>query len=113
MKLNETKWTDATYVGFPAIAAPARGSVLVPLASAGRLAVREYTLGTGDVVLKKTYDVTSTAIFGAFGAVIDAQSRMVLTMPGDRKVAVLDLESGSSFTVPWFSAAGPMGIALR
>lgn len=113
VKLNETKWSDATYVGFPAIAAPGRGSVLVPLASAGRLAVREYTLATSDVVLKKTYDVTSTQIFGAFGAVVDAQGRVVLTMPGDRKLAVLDLDSGSAFTVPWFSAAGPMGIALR
>jgi hypothetical protein len=85
----------------------------VPVASGGMLRVREYALGTGDVVLKQTYDVVATKLFGAFGAVVDPQGHMVLTMPGDRQLAVLDLASGASFAVPWFTEAGPMGISLR
>jgi hypothetical protein len=104
---------DATSINYEAIAAPTRGTVLVPVASAGKLQVREYGLATSDVALKNTYDVAATNLFGAFGAVVDAQGRMVLTMPGDRQLAVLDLGTGASFTVPWFPEAGPLGIALR
>ena len=55
---------------------------------AGKLQIREYGLAMSDVVLKKTYDVVATKLFGAFGAVVDAKGRMVLTMPGDRQLAV-------------------------
>ena len=51
--------------------------------------MREYGLGTADVVLMKTYDVAATKLFGAFGAVVDSKGRVVLTMPGDRQLAVL------------------------
>jgi DNA-binding beta-propeller fold protein YncE len=112
VKLVETQWTDATYVDYQAIAAPARGTVLVPVTTGGKLTVREYGLGTGDVVLKNTFPVVPAQLFGAFGAVIDSKSRVVLTLPGDRELAVLDLGSGASFSVPWFTEAGPMGIAL-
>jgi DNA-binding beta-propeller fold protein YncE len=112
-KLVETQWTDATYVAYQAIAAPARGTVLVPLASAGMLSVREYALGATDVTLTKTYPVVATKLFGAFGAVVDTAGHMALTMPGDRQMAVLDLGTGNAFAVPWFSDASPMGIAMR
>jgi DNA-binding beta-propeller fold protein YncE len=113
VKLAETQWTDATYINYQAIAAPARGTILVPVASGGMLRVREYAMGTGDVVLQQTYDVVATKLFGAFGAVVDQAGRMLLTMPGDRQLAVLNLGTGASFTVPWFTEAGPMGVALR
>jgi DNA-binding beta-propeller fold protein YncE len=113
VKLAEAQWTDTTYITFEAIPAPARGTVLVPAADNGMLRVREYGLGASDVVLQKTYDVVPTKVFGAFDAVVDAKGRMVLTMPGDRQLAVLDLASGNAFAVPWFAEAGPMGIALR
>jgi DNA-binding beta-propeller fold protein YncE len=113
VKLVQTMWTDMTYVDYQAIPAPGRGTVLVPVAVGGRLAVREYALGTADVVLQKTYDVAATRLFGAFGAVLDGQGRLALTMPGDREVAVLDLGTGASFTVPWFTEPGPLGVALR
>jgi DNA-binding beta-propeller fold protein YncE len=113
VKLVETKWTDATYVDYQAIPFPAHGTVLVPVATGGMLTVREYALGTSDVVLQKTYDVAPTGLFGSFGAVVDAKGRMVLTMPGERKLAVVDLSSGKAFAVPWFPEAGPLGVALR
>jgi hypothetical protein len=113
VKLVETKWTDATYVDFDAIPFPAHGTVLVPVASGGMLRVREYALGGSDVVLRQTYDVAPASLFGAFGAAVDDQGRMVLTMPAERQLAVLDLASSRAFTVPWFSQAGPLGIALR
>ncbi len=85
----------------------------MPVVTGGRLAVREYVLVTTDVMLQKTYDVAAAALFGAFGAVLDAQNHMVLTMPGERQLAVLDLTSSAVFTVPWVSQPGPLGIALR
>ena len=113
VKLIETLWTDATYIDYQAIPAPARGTVLVPVATAGKLTVREYSLGSGDVVLMKTHDVVSTKLFGAFGAVVDTAGRMILTMPGDRQLAVLDLTTDAAFAVPWFPDPGPTGIALH
>jgi DNA-binding beta-propeller fold protein YncE len=113
VKLAEATWTDAMYIAYQAIPAPGRGTVLAMVASDGMLRVREYGLGATDVNLVKTYDVVPTQLFGGFGAVIDAQNRMVMTMPGDRQLAVLDLTSGAAFAVPWFKEAGPLGIALR
>jgi hypothetical protein len=110
VKLVETKWTDATYMDFQAFAFPTRGTVLVSLATGGMLSVREYALGATDVVLKNTYPVVSTKLFGA---IVDARGPMVLTMPGDRQLVVLDLTSGAALTVPWFTQAGPLGIAMR
>jgi DNA-binding beta-propeller fold protein YncE len=111
--LIETKWTDQTYVSYEAIQYPAHGTVLVPLAVNETLIVREYALGATDITLQKTYSVAPTQVFGAFGAVVDAQGRMVLTMPEQRQLAVLDLGAGTSFTIPWYTQAGPLGIALR
>ena len=110
----ETKWTDATYISYDAIAYPTNGTVLVPLAVNGAVEVREYALGASDVTLKNTYPVAPvTNLFGAFGSVVDAQGHMVLTLPGERELAVLDLPSGAVFTVPWFSQPSPLGIALH
>jgi hypothetical protein len=113
VKLVETLWNDAMYVDYQAIPAPARGTVLVPVTTGGMLTVREYSLGTGDVVLKNTFTVAPTGLFGAFGAAVDSMGRMVLTMPAEHQLAVLDLTSSATFVVPWFPEAGPMGIALR
>lgn len=110
----ETKWTDATYITYDAIAYPTNGTVLFPVAVNGALEVREYALGASDVTLKQTYPVAPVKnLFGAFGSVVDAQGHMVLTMPGERELAVLDLPSGAAFTVPWYSQPSPMGIALH
>ncbi len=115
VKVAEQKWTDATYVDYQAIAAPARGTVLVPVSTGGMLSVREYALGASDVELRNTFPVAPTMAIagGACGAGVDGAGRMVLTMPADRQVAVLDLSTGNAYRVPWFSQAGPLGIALR
>ncbi|MGH7435731.1 MAG: hypothetical protein ACRENE_08655, partial [Polyangiaceae bacterium] len=112
-KIVQTMWTDATYIAYEAIAAPARNTVLVPVASGGTLDVREYSLGAADVTLVKTYPVAPATLFGAFGLVVDAAGHVALTMPGTRQLAVLDLASGASFTDAWFSEPSPLGIALR
>jgi hypothetical protein len=127
-------FSDSTYIDYQAIPAPARGTVLVPVATKGELSLREYALdpagvvdggagggdaGTGDsgaagstpgLILKDTYDVAPTKLFGAFGLVVDAIGHVVLTMPDDRQVAVLDLTTRAAFTVPWDTNAAPMGI---
>ncbi len=128
VKLATAAFTDTTYVDYQAIPAPGRGTVLVPVAAGGKLALREYRLAPGDVdgggtdggvgvdggtpglVLENTFDVASTNLFGAFGLVLDAQGHVVLTMPGEHQLAVLDMNTRSVFTVPWTSQAGPTGI---
>jgi hypothetical protein len=110
VKLIETKWTDSTYVTFAALAAPARGTVLMPVASGGKLEIREYALGAGDVTLQNSWPVTSLTGFGPFAAVLDRQGRILMTLPGNRELGVLDLRDGGTFTVPWFTEPGPMGI---
>jgi DNA-binding beta-propeller fold protein YncE len=113
VKLVQTMWTDATYVAYQAIQFPAHGTVLVPLATGGTLSVREYAFAGSDVSLRTTIPVAATQLFGAFGAVVDAQGHLALTMPQQRQIALLDIGSGAVVTVPWFSPAGPLGIALR
>jgi DNA-binding beta-propeller fold protein YncE len=113
VKLVQTMWTDATYVAYQAIQFPAHGTVLVPVATGGLLSVREYALAGSDVSLSATIPVAATQLFGAFGAVVDAQGHLALTMPEQRQIALVDLGSGAAVTVPWFSPAGPLGIALR
>lgn len=128
VKLASAAFTDATYVDYQGIPAPGRGTVLVPVAAGGKLTLREYRLAPADVdgggidggggvdggtpglVLENTFDVTSTNLFGAFGLILDAQGHVVLTMPGERQLAVLNLNTRSVFTVPWTSQAGPTGI---
>ena len=111
--LKNKAFTDSTYINFQGVPAKSRASVLVPVANGGKLAVREYALGAGDAELRDTFDIGPTAGFGAFGLVVDDAGHVVLTMPSDKMLAVLDLNSRNTFTVPWTSQPGPMGIDRR
>ncbi|HLK40709.1 MAG TPA: hypothetical protein VKU41_28345, partial [Polyangiaceae bacterium] len=91
--VKKTAFTDATYVNFQAIAAPARGTVLVPISTGGELSIREYALGASDVVLKDTFDVGPVQGMGAFGTTVDPAGHAVVTLPADKKLAVLDLNT--------------------
>lgn len=113
VKLIETKWTDEVHVAFDVLPAPTRGTLLMPVATGGNLEIREYGLGTGDVELKSSYPVAALTGFGPFGSVLDRKGRILMTLPGDRELGVLDLGTGSAFTVPWFKEPGPMGIDLH
>jgi hypothetical protein len=113
VKLADVRWTDATYIDYPVIPAPSRGTVLVPVTSNSKLTLREYALGATDVVLKNTWDVAATGLFGAYSLILDPKGRVVLTMPGDKELAVLDLNTSMAFTVPWGTQAGPTGIDLH
>ena len=113
VKLIDTKWTDSVYVAFAAMPAPTRGTVLMPVSNMGKLEIREYALGAGDVTLENSWPVTSLVGFGPFGAVLDRQGRMLMTLPGDRELGVLDLRDGGTFTVPWFTEPSPMGIDMH
>jgi YVTN family beta-propeller protein len=108
--IKRTSFTDATYVNFQALAAPARGTVLVPIALGGQLSVREYSLGADDVVLEDTFDFGTIQGMGAFGMTLDDAGHLVMTLPAEKMLAVLDLNTRSKFNVPWTSQPGPMGI---
>jgi hypothetical protein len=111
--IKRTSFTDATYVNFQALAAPKRGTVLVPIAVGGQLSVREYSLGADDVVLEDTFDFGTIQGMGAFGMTLDDAGHLVMTLPAEKMLAVLDLNSRSKFNVPWTSQPGPMGIDRR
>jgi hypothetical protein len=116
VKVNDTRWTDAVYLAFEVTPAPTRGTLLMGVSYGGAVEIREYALAGTDVTLVNHWPVTTISGFGPFGTVLDRQGRMLMTIPGgpkDRELAVLDLRDGSSFTVPWFTEPGPMGIDMH
>lgn len=110
--VKRTEWDDAVYVNFQAIPFPARRTVLLPVSVGGNVSVREYALGSGDVVLKDTFDLGPTGGMGAFGVAVAGSSHVVLTIPADKMLAVIDLNTRSTFKVPWATQPGPLGIDL-
>jgi len=112
VKLGEERWTDAIYVAFEAFAEPRRGTVFMPVSHEANLEMREYALEGDHVTIKNRWPVTQLRGFGPFGTAFDRNGRMLMTLPGNREIAVLDIRDGKSFTAPWFPEPGPMGIDL-
>lgn len=110
--IADVRWTDTT-MGYGIAVHPERNSVIVPLTSAGKLIVREFTLGDGDVVLANTVEnVTDATLMGARAVSIDGQGRVLVAVPRERVLTVSDLDSGESFVVPWGTRASPADVAV-
>jgi hypothetical protein len=107
--------SDLAPIAYPAVAVPARGTVVVPTTRTGRLGLDEYALtDEGKPELMQQLEVgPTTRLLGPYGATLDASGRVLLSVPGEQQIVVVDLETGSFFAVDWQgSAAGPMDIAL-
>lgn len=105
---------DNMVTAYPAVSAPARGSVIVPSTVDGRLVVREYVLEAGEVSLKQSIDVTEANLLSALGVNYDGDRTVVMTLTADRTLAVADLDSGEVGLVPWpEDRAGPADVVIR
>lgn len=104
---------DAPIV-YPATPAPTRGTVIVPTAQNGVLGVDEIALNEGgESEVVSSFEVGEANLFGAYGAVVDDAGRALLSVPAQRQLVVLDLDSGEHFAVDWQGAdVGPMDVAL-
>lgn len=101
-------------VAYPAAPVPDRGSVVVPTANNGTMQLLEIELtSAGTINLVQTIPLGTAMTFGAYGAVVDENERVLLSVPGQKKIVVADLVSGTAYDVPWDGAGvGPIDIAL-
>jgi hypothetical protein len=100
-------------VQYPAVAAPGRGTVMVPVVAGGRHVLREYALDGDGASLEREIDITEATVFSAYGLAVHEQRQVICTMPLERLLSVTDLDTESSFTVPWLPEAGPMTVVIR
>lgn len=106
---------DFAPVAYPALAVPSRGTVVVPTTRTGKLGIDEYSLtAEGMPELMQQLEVgPTTHLLGPYGATLDASGRVLLSVPGEHQIVVVDLDTGSFFAVDWQgTGAGPMDIAL-
>lgn len=109
--MQDVRW-DETVRGYAITAHYERNSMIVPVTDAGRLKLREYTLEGDDIALVGTTDVTNAMLMGARAVTVDGQGRVLCAIPRERVLSVSDLDSGSSFVVPWAERAGPADVAV-
>ncbi len=104
--------TDTAPIAYPAVSVKSRGTVVVPINSAGKLQVQELTLNSDNSVsVKQTIDAGSVSLLGAYGISVDARGRLLMAVPALRQVMVVDLDAASAFAVPWeIDVAGPTDI---
>jgi len=100
---------------YSVVAASNRGTVLVPILQNDQAALNEYKLDGQKIALNTTIDnICGVQTFGALGLTYDASTgNALMAMPRAKVLAVANLETKSSFTIPWpGSQAGPAEIAL-
>ncbi len=104
----------AAPIAYPALAVAERNSIVVPITSNGKNQLQELKLGSGNKAeIVQTIDLGKGAIFGAYGASLDSQGRVLLAVPSDHVVIVVDLSAATSFTVPWgITEAGPTDLVV-
>lgn len=107
---------DDAPIMYPAAPAEERGTVLVPISDDRELRLREYSLlVSGEVELVQEIPLGATHFFGAYGVVAKGARHALLSVPGDRLLMVVDLDTGAFERVTWGAAAsdaGPMDVAL-
>lgn len=106
---------EAAIIGaYPAMAAPNRGTVLVPSAKGGVFGVREYALEGNKVKLVQDVAAGNAEFLGALGFAYDGTSSVVMGVPGQRSVIVTNLETKASHTLDWEQdPAGPADVVIR
>lgn len=105
---------DAAPVAYPALAIPSRGSVVVPTAKDGKLAVQEIKLDKAHkkVEIVQTIALGAATLFGAYSTAWAGGDRLLLAVPRDHAVVVVDLATKEHWSVPWeITEAGPMDLA--
>lgn len=101
-------------VAYPAIAAPARGTILVPITKGGKLLLEEYRLQGDDIELTQSLEVGAAGLLSAVGLSYDGADTVLMALTSERALAATDLKSGESRIIPWEQKrAGPSDVIIR
>ncbi|HEX5658387.1 MAG TPA: hypothetical protein VFX59_14390, partial [Polyangiales bacterium] len=103
---------DENPIGYPVIPAKNRASVLVPATVGTRLVLREYELADKKAVLSGTIDIGDASLLAALGAAYDGDHTAVLALPGQRALAVVDLNAKTARKIDWLPEAGPADVTF-
>jgi DNA-binding beta-propeller fold protein YncE len=96
---------------YPVAAVPARGSVVFPRTKDNMLALTEMKLAQGVATEVQTVSIGSAKSL-AYG-VAAARGRVLVAVPGEHYMGVVDLATQKAFTVPWeVSMSGPTEVRL-
>jgi hypothetical protein len=97
---------------YPVTAIPSRGSVAFTSTKDNMVSVVEMTLN-GDVAQEAGRVVVGAAESLAYGLTATRDGRVLIAVPGEHNVGVVDLEAGTAFMVPWEqSMTGPTEIKI-
>ncbi len=97
---------------YPVTPLPSRKTVAIPAVKNGTLSLVEMKLN--GTTAQQVQSITVGAVEKiAYGAVTDPSGRVLVAVPGEHFVGVIDLASGTAFTVPWeVSESGPTTIRI-
>lgn len=105
---------QALDVAYPALPAPDRGTVLLPITRGGKLLVEEYKLSGEKAVVSHSVEVANANLLAVLGFAYDGKGSVVMALTSQRAVAVTNLTTGATITVPWEQMrAGPSDIVIR
>lgn len=101
-------------VAYPALAATARGTVLVPITKGGKLLLQEYMLQGKDVTVTQTLEVADAQLLSAVGLAYDGADTVLMALTAQRALSVTNLSTGKSHVIPWEQGrAGPSDVIIR
>jgi hypothetical protein len=97
---------------YPVTAVAARGTVAFPSTENNMLTLVEMKL-EGDAAHEAQRVLVGTAESLAYGLGATREGKVLLAVPGEHYVGVVDLEAGTAFTVPWeVTMSGPTEIKV-
>jgi streptogramin lyase len=97
---------------YPVTAVPGRGSIAFPATQGGQLSVTEMKLQGNAAVEVQTIPVGAAQTL-AYGVTADPDGRVLVAVPTEHYVAVVDLDAATAFMVPWdLTQSGPNDIKV-
>jgi len=97
---------------YPVTAVAARGSIAYPSSANGTVTIVEMKL-EGDVAKEVKKVDAGVAGNVAYGITDTPDGKILIAVPGDHYIGVVDLEAGTAFHVPWDQTeAGPTEIKI-
>lgn len=99
---------------YPAMAAPDRGTVLVPVAQDDTFTVHEFALEGQSATEVQSFPVGGGGYLSALGLAYDGDANVVLALPGQRALITANLDTHESHTIAWGQdLAGPADVVIR
>jgi DNA-binding beta-propeller fold protein YncE len=100
-----------TRQAYPVTAVKRRNSVVYPVSDSGKLSLIEMKLDAGKATMVQTVSAGDAQF--SYGLTATPDGKILACAGGEHFVAVVDLDTGKSFTVPWGTTEmGPMDIEM-